>query len=264
MQTLSRSLLLILLLLFCMVYPIAVIGVAFNVVPPFSAAWAASALLFLEGSLLIIAACLVYNWRRVLLAAIGVIVLAYLVETLGVNSGFPFGIYTYTNNLLPQLPGNVPLPVMFAWVLVVFGSYSLLLRNRGRWRLIIAALLATLLDLAIEPVAASVVHYWEWSAPGVLNYYGVPFANFVAWFVVALLLLLLLDRLVSKQWQHGTGIIAPVALLTPRFVFAGTLLMFGLVDLTHGYYWGTLLALTAGIIIAKIWLPSKERDDDFV
>lgn len=43
-------------------------------------------------------------------------------------------------------------------------------------------LLATLLDLTIEPVAVHVVLSWEWLAPGPVNYYEVPLANFIAWF----------------------------------------------------------------------------------
>lgn len=72
-----------------------------------------------------------------------------------------------TDLLFPFLPGAVSLAVTFAWVLIVFGSYSLVKRCRSVRRgmevgsALLGVLLATLLDLAIEPVAAHVVKYWE-------------------------------------------------------------------------------------------------------
>ena len=189
--------------IFCVAYPIAVTGVAFDVHPPFSLAWAGSALLFLEGILLIVAASLHYGLLRGVCAGLIVIALSYIVEALGVGTGFPFGLYRYTNVLLPRLPGSVPMAVMFAWVLIVLGAYGWVRAEKRRIGIsgaLLGAALATLLDLEIEPVAAHLEHYWEWLAPGPINYYAVPLANFAAWFVVAFILLLLVDRVL---W--GTG-----------------------------------------------------------
>ena len=130
MQTFLRYLFLALFGLFCFAYPFAVIGVAFDVKPPFSLDWAGSALLFLEGTLLIVSAMLLYNRWQALLAGLCVILLSYGVETLGVTTGFPFGSYYYTGILFPSLPGGVPLAVMFAWVLVVFGSYGVVMKGK--------------------------------------------------------------------------------------------------------------------------------------
>jgi uncharacterized membrane protein len=276
-QVLLASLLFVLLVIFAIAYPLAVIGIAFDVKPSFAMSWAGSALLFLEGTLLIIAAMLVYGWLRALLAVLLVIVLSYLVEALGVSTSFPFGAYHYTNLLFPSLPGAVPLVVAFAWVLIVFGSYNLVKRRMSAGRgmgvgsALLGALLATLLDLAIEPVAAHVVQYWEWLAPGPANYYGVPLANFVAWFVVAFALLVVVDAVLGggqqvvvhaedetvreEKREHVVwkdvkmGMAMRLAVLTPPILFGGSILMFGLIDLTHGYPWAVVFALLAGIII---------------
>jgi uncharacterized membrane protein len=267
------SLFVILAGLFCFCYPFAVIGVAFDVRPPFSLDWAGSFLLFVEGSLLLVAAMLCYGYLRGLCAGLCIIVLSYLVEALGANTGFPFGVYDYTSILLPHLPGYVPLPVMFAWLLIVFGSYGAVKRSalgkRGMsvGTVLTSALLATLLDLAIEPVAAHVVFYWRWVARGALNYYGVPLINFVAWFGVAFVLLLLADWMLrgrnaqevpqykQEVWRYGqkVGMVESLIMLVPRFLFLSSLFMFGLVDLTHGYLWGSLWALCAGAIIFFCW-----------
>ncbi len=274
-----RFLLLALLVLFGCIYPFAVIGVAFDVKPSFSLTWAGGAMLFLEGTLLLVAAALLYGIWHALSAGLLVVVLSYLVETMGVNTGFPFGSYRYTDALFPRLPGSVPLAVMFAWILTVFGIYGWVKRSASARRgmsvktALLGALLAMLLDLAIEPVAAHIVMYWEWFKPGLLNYYGVPLENFGAWFVVACILLLLVDgRLDRRQswraadiraklqgWGRHTraplegkrwmGTDLRLAVLTPRILFSCSLFMFGLVDLTHGYYWGTFWAICAGLLL---------------
>lgn len=249
----------LLLGLFCFAYPIAVIGVAFDVRPPFSLAWAGSALLFLEGTLLIVATMLIYGWLRGLYAGLIVITLSCLVETIGVNTSFPFGAYRYTNILFPSLPGGVPLAVMFAWVLIIFGAHGwvrLRKRTSGLVAALLGATLATMLDLEIEPVATHLEHYWQWLAPGRVSYYGVPLANFAAWFIVAFVLLLLVDAALPIR-QTGLPILRTkfspwASLYAPRLLFAASLLMFGLVDLTHGYYGASVVGLLAGVILCLV------------
>lgn len=235
---LLRRLFVMLCAIFAVAYPIAVIGVAFDVRPPFSLAWAASALLFLEGTLLIVVTILLYGWLRGLYASLAVILLAYLVEAVGVATGFPFGGYHYTDVLQPILPGSVPLAVTFAWVLVVLGVYSWLRIQRNVINmpyLLLGALLALLLDLEIEPVAARIEAYWVWGTTKVPTYYGVPLANFAAWFIVAFLLLLLVNVILGHK-QANSKMNMPLVLLIARLLFAASVFMFFLVDFTHGYY----------------------------
>lgn len=242
----------ILFAMFCLLYILAVIGVAFDVKPPFPMDWAASSLLYLEGVLLLLGAAFLYGRRRAVQAGLLVIILSYLAEALSVNTGFPFGRYMYTSVLLPSLPGGVPLPVMFAWVLVIFGVYGWVRSLRPGFRLslvdiLAAGLAAVLLDGAIEPVAAHIVHYWLW-APVDSLYYGIPLVNFAGWFVLACLLVWLTDRQLAPVQVSRIG--SPrLALRLSRLLFALSLLMFGLVDLTHGYYAGSVCALLSGLIL---------------
>jgi len=252
--------------IFCVAYPIAITGVAFDVHPSFSLAWAGSALLFLEGLLLIVAAALRYSWLRGLCAGLLVISLSYLVEAVGVGTGFPFGVYYYTDVLLPRLPGSVPMAVMFAWVLIVFGVYGWVGSEKRRMNgpsALLGATLAMLLDLEIEPVAAHLEHYWEWLAPGPFSYYGVPLANFAAWFGVAFVLLLLLDRILFRIYCASSYIpslsSSRLVALMPRLLFGTSLFMFGLVDITHGYYGAALLGVLAGLIICMLSFMKREK-----
>jgi uncharacterized membrane protein len=251
---LSLLLMIVLFCLFCVAYPLAVVGVAFDVPSPFSLGAAGSALLFLEGTLVLLACMLLYGWRRALTIGLLIIVLSYLVEAVGVNTGFPFGAYLYTNTLWPRLPGGVPLAVMFAWLLIVLGAYNWVRAIGSRLgRALLGGILGTLLDLAIEPVAAHVVHYWQWFAPGPLNYYGVPLANFIAWLIVIFLLLLLVEAIFPRGEKIYNDVTTRrterLAQSIPRILFAASLFMFGLVDLTHGYYGGTLFAALACVVL---------------
>ncbi|GHO66170.1 hypothetical protein KSC_050620 [Ktedonobacter sp. SOSP1-52] len=242
----------ILFAMFCLLYVLAVIGVAFDVKPPFPMDWAASFLLYLEGVLLLLATAFLYGRRRAVQAGLLVIILSYLAETLGVTTGFPFGRYVYTAVLLPSLPGGVPLPVMFAWVLVIFGVYGWVRSLRPGFRLslfdiLAAGTAAVLLDGAIEPVAAHIVDYWRWAPVGSI-YYGIPLVNFVSWFVLVCLLVWLTDRQFAPVQVFRVG--PPrLALRLPRLLFALSLLMFFLIDLAHGYYGGCACALLSGLIL---------------
>ena len=111
--------------------------------------------------------------------------LGLLVEAAGVRFGVPFGRYAYTDALQPRLLG-VPLVMGPAWmVLVAFGTDAAArLRLRGWAATVCAALLTTATDLVIDPLAANRLGYWRWEEAGA--YYGIPFLNFVGWFVTAL------------------------------------------------------------------------------
>ncbi|GHO43440.1 carotenoid biosynthesis protein [Ktedonospora formicarum] len=239
--------------IFCLLYALAVIGVGFDVKPPFSMDWAASLLLYLEGILILMAAALVYSMRRALGAGFIVLVLSFLVETLGVNTGFPFGHYSYTSILFPTLPGGVPLPVLFAWVTIILGVYSWFRSRRPGLRLstvdvLLAGLAVMLLDGAIEPVAARITGYWRWVYDASF-FYHIPLQNFAGWFVLGTFCIWLVDRQFAPVPRPR---IEPprMAFWLPRLLFACSLFMFGIVDLTHGYYGGVICAFLSALLLA--------------
>jgi putative membrane protein len=266
---LARRLLTLLCVIFCIAYPIALVGITFNVQPSFSLTWAGSALLLLEGGMLILAALLAYGFTQTVCANLVVIVLSTLAEHIGVSTGFPFGTYVYTNILQPHITTLVPLAVPFAWILVILGAYGLLRglslekRRIGIGGVLLGSILALLLDLAIEPVATAIEHYWTWTSPGPFNYYGVPITNFIAWFCIALILLFLVDlcfvqprALPSAPGRRGR-IRQRLPRLLPGWLFVASLVLFGCVDLTHAFYIGTVCAVCALLAAALCWLLSR-------
>jgi putative membrane protein len=96
--------------------------------PGFSMAWAGSILLFVQGAIAVLWLLQGMGLRRGALLAAVVAFGAFIGETVGVATGFPFGPYHYTGILFPRLPGSVPLPVVGAWLLVVATSVGV-----ARW-----------------------------------------------------------------------------------------------------------------------------------
>ena len=107
-------------------------------------------------------------------------------EWLGVHTGFPFGSYTYAAFLGPRLFG-VPVAMGAAWASVLVIGWAFTPRYLNPLiRIAVAALLTTSLDFLVDPVASNVLSDWTWTVHG--RYYGVPWRNFVAWFLISALL----------------------------------------------------------------------------
>ena len=81
-------------------------------------------------------------------------------------------------------PGGVPLAVVVVWAAVISSAMAVAVRRGAgspAWRAASAALLALVVDLAMEPVAVR-AGLWRWTPPGA--WLGVPVGNFVGWAVI--------------------------------------------------------------------------------
>lgn len=229
----------LLLGIYLFVYPWSLPMLMFDLVPRWGT-WMGGFLVIVQGS--IVALWLHERFgRRGVLAAVAVAVLSFTVEYVGVTTGVPFGRYVYTNELGIKL-GAVPLPIPFAWLLAVPGAIAIghLFGVRGWRRVPVAALLAVVFDLAIEPFAAYVANYWRWLDGGL--YYAIPTTNFLAWgataFVLAAITLALCWR-----WQP-----VPATVELPAVLFLLNLIQFLLVDATYGYWGALVLGLPVAVI----------------
>jgi putative membrane protein len=109
-------------------------------------------------------------------------VVGFLFELLGTNTGIPFGIYEYTAFEGVRIFG-VPIPVILAWGIYITMAYllsSILVRN-NRW--LFASIFLVTLDLAVDPIMVS-RGLWIWYLDGGISWFGVPYTNFIGWFIV--------------------------------------------------------------------------------
>ncbi len=136
-----------------------------------------------------------------------------VVEMIGVNTGSLFGNYSYGTVLGPEVNG-VPWVIGINWFVMVYGSGVMMNRLHNwiiqrfpesqsgvsekllRYSFIIdGALLTVFFDWIMEPVAVK-LGFWQWEN-GV-----IPFYNYLCWFFISALLLLLFKRLGFQKDNH--------------------------------------------------------------
>jgi bisanhydrobacterioruberin hydratase len=124
-------------------------------------------------------------------AALGVMLMAFAAEAAGVNLGFPFGDFVYTNALGPKLL-DVPLAIPFLWLVLLVLSWSAADRMLRYKHVVVAAIIATAFDAILE-FAADSLDLWHWQG-------GMPTElNFISWFTISLLGLSLLRRYATEK-----------------------------------------------------------------
>lgn len=190
-------------------------------------------------------------WSRLILSGVIIWFGGMALEWIGVHSGWPFGEYEYTS-LLGALIYGVPWTLGFAWIGVVAGgvllsssakhasAHTSALSNKGSYLLVRACKVGIwiiVLDLVLDPVAHA-REFWHWEQTG--GFYGVPWSNFVAWFVVGGLLSMVLPRLILtvRILRHAT------------FLYQGMLLLFGLLA-WQADIGGSMIVALIGILLAE-------------
>jgi uncharacterized membrane protein len=127
--------------------------------------------------------------------------ITFLAEALGVHSGLIFGRYYYAGILGPQIAG-IPVAIPIAWFTMLYPSWLLarLLVGRARTslrytvlRAILAGSLMVAWDLVLDPALATGFGCWAWEASG--SYMGIPATNFLSWWAVSTIEVLLFERL---------------------------------------------------------------------
>ena len=169
--------------LYVLLYPGSLVAVLFDLVP-------ANGALF-GGVLMAIQGLSVAAWlwsglgKSSVLIILGIIVGSLCVEYVGATYDVPFGAYDYTDQLGWRVASTVPATILFAWLFSTVGTWAcayLIAPHASRiTRASIAGLCIVLFDLQIEPVATIVHQYWVWLDRG--WYYGVPWINFVGWWI---------------------------------------------------------------------------------
>ena len=127
-----------------------------------------------------------WGWRYTLGVSLVVFSLTFSVEYLGSHTGWPFGGYSYTNLLQPQL-GGVPLLIPVAWLMMLPCTWAVAHRLRAsRWQFaLMSGLALTAWDLFLDPQMVN-WNLWQWHEPN--GYFGIPWQNYVGWFVTGTLL----------------------------------------------------------------------------
>lgn len=193
-----------------------------------------------------------------------VCVLTLGVETLGTNTGIPFSPYVYDDDLLgTKVFGHVPLVIPISWFFMAVPSYLLAGlafpgRTRPLYRVMLAAFILTMWDFALDPAMSHAVPYWSWlEAPENENFYGMPWVNWLGWYVTSLLVMGFFWLARADRWIDQLP-------LTWNTLFYGLnlILPLGMV-IVNGHWGAVIFTLVAVVLVSLIlregWLKRRSR-----
>lgn len=123
------------------------------------------------------------------------VIYSYVIEYIGVQTGFPYGNFSYGIDLGPMLFDKIPLALPVFFIPLVINAYLLVLllepEKVKKLYFRIPAIIGTVLflDLILDPAAVA-INFWNYSS-GI--YYGVPFSNYLGWIISASISVIVLD-----------------------------------------------------------------------
>ncbi|MFN8494862.1 MAG: carotenoid biosynthesis protein [Caldilineaceae bacterium] len=131
------------------------------------------------------------GWRQLLVFFVIAFFVSWGYESLSIKTGFPFGHYHYTDRLGPKL-GDVPLLIMPAYYAICYISWHLahivldkfdqVTDSLQSWAVpVLAGLIMVMWDMSMDPARSTLAEAWIWHDGG--GYFGVPFENFMGWFL---------------------------------------------------------------------------------
>ena len=193
--------------------------------------------------------------QNVLLAASVIALMGGAVHTLGVTMGIPFGPFLFGAEAGPQLFKTLPWAMPLIWVVAILNSRGVVrlilrpwrkFRSYGFWLIGLTAMLTMLFDLAFDPFASRVKHYWLWMPTKFpLTWQGAPLVNFFSWAAVALLMLVFVTpALINKNPARRVPDFHPLA------VWLGAILLFGIASALHGMWVAVALDGTLAVLAA--------------
>jgi bisanhydrobacterioruberin hydratase len=152
---------------------------------------------------------------KTLTAFVLVYISGFVIESVGVNTGLIFGEYIYGGTLGFQI-FETPLIIGMNWLFLVYVSSSLTERlNSGRFiSFLLPPVLMVVYDLVLEQVAPD-LGMWNWKNE------VIPLQNYIAWFVVAFIFVLVF-RLLNIKTSNK---IAPLIFIL-QFLFFLSLMIF--------------------------------------
>lgn len=244
--------------LFLTAYTLVLVGLWWPMSLPGKPGWPGAVLLVLAVVGTIAALARHLPLQNVLFAACFIGLAGGAADWLDWKTGIPFGAFTPGQNIGPKLFHALPWAMPVIWVLAILSSRGvarLILRPwrklhaYGFWLIGVTTVLTVLFELAFDPFASQVNHYWHWEPTKLsLSWQGAPLVNFFGWLVVTLLILAFVTpTLINKHPIHRR-----LPDFHPLGVWLGGVLLFGIGAATLGLWSAVLLDGIIGIVVAVL------------
>lgn len=148
-----------------------------------------------------------YGWLKMFIFFGITFIISWSYESLSILTSFPFGWYHYTDWWSPML-GLVPIMIMpayfgmgyFAWIIAhILLDKKNNLMNGSEIVLIpvLASFVMVMWDICMDPFNSTIQNYWIWHNGGA--YFGVPFVNFLGWFLCVFTFFFIFSLILRKQ-----------------------------------------------------------------
>ena len=145
--------------------------------------------------------------KNIALFFVVVFAVTFIAEYIGVNTGKLFGDYYYNTINNGPLVGGVPPLLMLTyftiaygtyWVMrIILGDFGIIKGSKIIWLSLLGGLVATLTDLAADPVNSTVNKVYIWTKGGI--FFGVPYLNFTGW-LIEIAVFFLIISLIFAYW----------------------------------------------------------------
>ena len=209
--------------------------------------WTTTIFLGLEALITFIILVKLADLLSVVITTAVIFMASWFIEYWGVNSGIPFGSYSYSHVLSPLI-GGVPLAISFAWFVVTANSLLaaryLLKGSSEVMAIALASVFILATDVLLEPFASFVNNFWVWNSS------AIPVQNFISWFVTGLIFAVTFSQLI-KWNDNGTGKFHFFKI--PLLITGINIVNFSVVNIVNGYYFLTVTGIVIfGVIILSI------------
>jgi uncharacterized membrane protein len=203
------------------------------------------------------------SYKTAILITATLLVFSFVIQWIALKTDYPFGSFMYTENLSSQIFDLIPWAVPILWFVMIVNAYviaSVLFTRKIGERidsqtLIVAvtALVVTLMDLNLEPVAVNVKQFWFWLERD-WAYYGIPRINFFGWLCISLLLSALLILWFSPhKFKISTAWYSLLVLTVMQTLWA-------VLNWQAGQYIGTFVGLnTLGLLAVGLLFVSESN-----
>ena len=181
------------------------------------------------------------------------------IETLGLHTGWPFGVYEYDSSLGADIFG-VPFVVPFAWVMMIHPALVAARRVTNSWVWLYGGAILAAWDLFLDPLLVAAGR-WTWEVPGAHVPFtpDIPLSNAFGWLLAGITICALLHLILPRERRKEGASLTAVDVLLLWTLFSGIVGNLFFFDRPG-------LALFAGAILGSIltpyffsrWLGSKD------
>ena len=172
----------------------------------------------------------------------------FLIELMGLKTGWPFGTYKYDPSLGPQL-FDVPLVVPFAWAMIAHPILCAARRVAGNWVFLYGGYAMAAWDLFLDPQMVA-ANRWRWTFDGAHVPYQpeIPLSNTFGWLLAGMALIAILHQILPRDRRKSSASFGAVDIWLAWTFFGGVVSNLFFFDRPG-------IAFFGGIAFALFFLP---------